>query len=98
YNLGASDVEAEHCLLLDREGRQIVVASLVEAKAILTAQHIPIPQVEPEARKRAPIPVQDLLNLDGWQETEPDPAAIRDAMRLREEAITRMLHFLDTQA
>src|SRR5438876_10696714 len=41
YNLGYSDVAAEHCLLIDREEGRASVAPLAEAQAFLRDQHPP---------------------------------------------------------
>jgi hypothetical protein len=98
YNLGASDVEAEHCLILDRTGERLLVAPLAEARVLLAAQRTALLTDRNEDRGPKAEPVGDLLNVNRWQEVALDPEAVREAMRKQDEATARMLRFLDTHA
>ena len=66
YNLGYSDLEAEHALLLDRQTDQVQVARLDVVQAFLCQQHPPLLGMDddPHALEAA---VEDILDA-AWQE------------------------------
>jgi hypothetical protein len=43
YDLGSSDSEAKHCLILDREKVELMIAPVMEARVFLTEQWPPEP-------------------------------------------------------
>jgi len=51
YNLGYSDLEAEHALIVDREHDLASVAPLRAAQQFLRAQHPPPPELTPYERE-----------------------------------------------
>src|SRR5438045_2760299 len=53
YNLGYSDLEAEHSLLLDREENHAHIAPIAVARAFLRTQHPPPPVLTPSERAAA---------------------------------------------
>src|SRR5262249_41240769 len=51
WNLGYSDLDAEHCLIIDRTAGRASVAPLREVQAFLLSQHPPPPALTPERRE-----------------------------------------------
>lgn len=96
YDLGYSDLEAAHCLILDRELSRAVIATRADARAFLRGQHAP-----PSATELSPSDLEEARSLPegafatGWQEVTIDPAKIRAAMTEERRSISEMVTYLD---
>src|SRR4051794_2221724 len=97
YDLGSSDGEARHCLLLDRSERALYVAPMRSAGRFLVAQHEPfhLGPVSGEDEIVAGPSVPDLLDLSAWKEVEIDEAALRQSMERRRQLLKEMTLFLN---
>lgn len=93
WNLGYSDVDAEHCLVLDRERNRASVAPLAEARAFLESQHPPPPELSPEEAEALRERVEAILRE--WREAAIDPAELRRVMDEQRGRLGRMVSFLD---
>jgi hypothetical protein len=94
YNLGYSDVEAEHCLLLDRESGTASITPLAAARAFLREQHPPPPEVTAGQLEEVRRAVEAAVRK-GWHEVRVDPEVIRRALEEQRQALTRLLAALD---
>jgi hypothetical protein len=94
YNLGSSDFEAEHCLVLDRQERRAYVAPVKAARAFLQAQHPPEPELSPWEREEMRRDLEEAL-ARGWQEVRVDPQEVSRQMEEQRRAFAAMLAFLD---
>jgi hypothetical protein len=93
WNLGYSDQDAEHCLLLDRERNRASIATLTEARAFLEDQHPPMPELTPEEAAAIRERIEQVL--EEWRSREVDPAELRRLMDEQRGRVKRMVAFLD---
>ncbi len=94
YNLGYSDLEAEHALIIDRANDLASVASMAIARQFLRAQHPPPVPLSPEQRAQLERTLEQLTQ-PGWREVKIDPQQIRRAMEQQRQHIARILAYLD---
>jgi hypothetical protein len=93
FDLGSSDAEPEHLLVIDGEERKAFVADLRTGRDFLRRQeHPPLPEIPTPDGADA---VAEPGDLAIWQELAIDEAEVQ--ARLREEAArtAEMLRFLD---
>jgi hypothetical protein len=99
YHLGYSEEEAEFWLILDREDNLLGVATPGAAAEFLGQQHPPRPRLTPEeeARARAELDarVKEMLDLGTWEEMKVSTEALDRSKCERDQALQRMLAFLD---
>lgn len=94
-NLGYSDVTAEECLIIDREGRRASIARLEEVQPFLQAQWPPQPPLTPEQQEAFNRELERLM-----EEMRNRPIDWDAVARQQREQSTRMaviLAFLDQQ-
>jgi len=94
YNLGYSDLEAEHALIVDRDHDLASIAPICAARHLLRAQHPPPPELTPYEREELERRIQEMVR-QGFREVKVDPDAIRQAMEKRRQDIARILAYLD---
>ena len=73
YDLGSSEEDAAHMLLIDREERRASVAPVAEAREFLVAQHPPAPEMTPEEQEAFQREFTKLL-----EEMRNRPGLLRD--------------------
>jgi len=97
YNLGYSDLEAEHALIVDRDHDLASVALIRAAHQFLRAQHPPPPEPTPYEREELERHLQEMVERvqQGSREVKVDPEVIRQAMEKRRQDIARILAYLD---
>lgn len=93
WNLGYSDRDAEHCLLIDRERNRASVAPLSAAREFLEAQHSPVPALTPG--EAAALRERIKRALEEWRSRPVDPAAVQRLMDEQRGRTGRMVSFLD---
>lgn len=94
YNLGYSDLEASHALVLDRQQSQMYVAAVEAARAFLRSQHPPFPALPPQAVEQFAESIKDLRST-GWKELRVDPEVVAQRMKEQQQAMSRMVAYLD---
>ena len=94
YNLGYSDVDAEHVLVIDRENDLAGIIEVAAARTFLKSQHPPPPQLSPEQLEQARRAVIDAVS-QGWREQQVDSETIRRIMDERRRALAQMIAYLD---
>jgi hypothetical protein len=93
FDLGNSDCEPKHLLIIDREGQKAVVADQRTGREFLRRQqHPPFPEV-PAAEIGETL--ADFLDPAKWQEVTIDQSEIEARMRAEAEQTEKMLRFLD---
>lgn len=93
YDLGSSDDEPRHLLLIDRTERRAFVADVRTGRDFLRRQpHPPLPEIDLED---AATTLADLLDIGKWKEVPVDVEAVEARMRLEAEQTEGMLRFLD---
>jgi hypothetical protein len=101
YQLGDSDREAKHALVLDRQERKLYAAPMREAGSFLDRQWPPIPNPEPVTMTKEEVEhaVLDALNIENWAEVSSvlDTAEITARMQKHQELVAQMKHWLDQQ-
>ncbi len=97
YNLGYSDQQADHWLLIDRQERRASIAPKGQARAFLEEQHPPPPELTPYELEEARREVESFAEAlaGGWQEVQIDPKALAQAMRQQHQTIARLTAYLD---
>jgi hypothetical protein len=94
WNLGYSDADAEHCLILDRAASHASVAPLAVARAFLRSQHPPSPELTPERCEALQRRLKEITS-QGWQELRGEPEEIWRRMNQQRQAMARMVSWLD---
>jgi hypothetical protein len=93
YDMGSSDSEAKHCLILDREKLEILIAPVKEARVFLTEQWPPEPPLRLSQKEHLAQLSEALKNVK-----LPDDVDIEEIQRRIEEQyalIEQMQHWLD---
>jgi hypothetical protein len=94
YDLGSSDSEARHALILDRDKLEIMIAPVKETQAFLSAQWPPQPTIRMSKEEYLTMVSQALKSVN-----QPDDINIEEIERRIEEQYTRvkdMQRWLDT--
>lgn len=94
YNLGYSDVEAEHVLVLDRANDLPGIIPVAAARTFLKSQHPPPPELTPEQLEQARRAVAEAV-AQGWREQKIDPEIVRRIMEERRQELAKMLAYLE---
>ena len=94
WNLGYSDQDADHCLILDRERNRISIAPIAEARTFLKSQHPPRPELSPEQAETLREQVESLIQQ--WREADVDPAEVQRLMDDQRSRLAQMVAFLNT--
>ncbi len=93
FDLGSSEEDAAHMLLVDRERNEACIVSVAEGRARLDAQHPPAPELTPEQRA---VFEQELEYLLAERRERPiDAEAVARAMTEQRERVARMIAWLD---
>ena len=94
FDLGSSDSEPRHLLIIDGEGRKAVAADVRAGREFLRRQlHPPLPEMPAGEAVGA---FADFLDLDRWQEVTIDQEAVEARMRRDAEQTEEMFRFLDS--
>jgi hypothetical protein len=93
-NLGYSDVEAEHALVIDREMGRASVPSVAEARQLLHDQWPPQPPMSPEQAAELQARIDELV-AKGWREEPVDMVRVQQAMAEQNARVKRMISWLD---
>jgi hypothetical protein len=93
FNLGSSDAEPEHLLVIDGELRKAYVADLRTGRGVLRRQERPARPARPPAGATPSDPAP--LELDGWQEVTVKTDEIEARIRQQAEQLDAMIRFLD---
>jgi hypothetical protein len=94
YNLGYSDREAEHRLVIDTEEGRAGVATAADARALIRDQHPPPPELSPYELEEARRFLEEAFS-EGWREVRVDPEEVRQGMAAQRRAIAEMVEYLD---
>jgi hypothetical protein len=95
YDLGSSEEDATHMLLVDREERRAAVAPVAEAREFLATQHPPAPEMTPEEQEAFQ---REFTRLLEEMRTRPiDWDAVARQQREQQTRMAVMLAFLDQQ-
>jgi hypothetical protein len=93
YDLGSSDGEPKHILVIDQEERKAFAADQRTGREFLRQQpHPPLAEIDVED---AATTLADFLDVSKWKEVEVDMAEVEARMRAEAEASERMMRFLD---
>jgi hypothetical protein len=93
FDLGSSDAEPKHLLIIDQAERKAVVADVRTGRDFLRRQpHPPLPDLD---AADAGETLAGFLDLSRWREVEIDQAEIEARMRAEAEQTEEMLRFLD---
>jgi hypothetical protein len=93
FNLGYSDRDADHCIVLDREAGRASVGAIDEAREFLHARHRPPPVV---SREQAEAMRRELeAMMEGWREQTVDAEDVARMMEEQRGRFGRMISFLD---
>jgi hypothetical protein len=93
YDLGSSDSEARHCLILDREKLELAIAPVKEANAVLADQWPPEPPIRMSQQEELAAISEVLEHVK-----QPDDIDIEEIQRRIEEQyalIEEMQRWLD---
>jgi hypothetical protein len=93
FNLGYSDHDADHCLVIDRERNRASIAPLGEARAFLHAQHPPAPELTPEQAETVRRHIEEAIKRR-WQEAA-SAEAMGQAIAEQRGRLGRMIAWLD---
>jgi hypothetical protein len=94
FDLGSSDSEPKHILIIDQQERTAVVADQRTGRDFLRRQpHPPLPDLD--AVGMADSLLADFLDVGKWEEVKIDQAAIEARMRAEARQVDEMLRFLD---
>lgn len=99
YDLGSSECEARHWLVLDREARALYALPVQTAAALVHQQWATRPDAPPrlESLEDVAALVASLTDVAGWHEVSVDPAAIERRMQEQGARLEAMLVWLDQQ-
>jgi hypothetical protein len=94
YNLGGSDMEADHALVIDRQQDLAGIIPVAAARAFLQNQLPPLPHLTPEQTEQAGRALDEAA-AQGWREVRVDPDAVLRIMEERRRALEQMLSYLE---
>jgi hypothetical protein len=93
FDLGSSEEDGTHMLLIDRQTNQASVAPVAEAREFLARQHPPAPELTPEQQEAFQKELERLLAE--WRERPVDHEAVAREMAAQRGRIGRMMAWLD---
>jgi len=96
-NLGSSDFEADHWLILDRQERKFYVAPIVTARRFLQEQWPPPPELTPEEEQTFFEAIQKAVEelRHAWR--PPGAGELEESVRQSMQTCTEMVAWLDGQ-
>jgi hypothetical protein len=99
YDLGSSDGEARHWLVLDREARALYALPVRTAAALLHQQWAGRPDAPPvlESPEEVAALLDAITDVANWQEATIDMAAVERRMEEEGARLEAMLGWLDQQ-
>ena len=93
FDLGSSDGEPRHLLIIDQEERRAIVTDVRTGRDFLRQQDHP-PLSAPDFGDAAES-LSDFLDVSKWKEVTIDQAEIEAWMRAEAEQVEEMMRFLD---
>jgi hypothetical protein len=93
FDLGSSDEDGAHVLLIDRDANRASVAPVADARAFLAGQHPPAPSLTPEQQEAFRAELERLLAE--WRTRPVDHAAMAREMAEQQGRLARMMAWLD---
>jgi hypothetical protein len=93
FDLGSSEEDGTHMLLIDRERNRASVATVAEARTFLQNQHPPQEPLTPEQQAAFERELERLMKE--WREKPVDHDAIARQMAGQRGRVGRMMSFLD---
>jgi hypothetical protein len=93
FDLGSSEEDAIHMLLIDRERNVARIALAAEARTFLESQHPPAPELTPEQQEAFNRELEHLLAE--WRNRPVDHEAIVREMDAQRGRVARMMAWLD---
>jgi hypothetical protein len=93
FDLGSSEEDGAHVLLIDREMNQASIATVAEARVLLAGQHPPAPELTPEQQEAFQGEMERLLAE--WRTRPVDHAAVARQMAEQQGRMGRMVSWLD---
>jgi hypothetical protein len=92
-NLGYSDLDATHCIVLDRQRNRASIAPIDEARQFLHDQHPPREPLTPEQQAAAEAEIERLMQE--FRTRPVDAGAVARAMQEQRGRVARMINWLD---
>jgi hypothetical protein len=93
FDLGSSEEDGVHMLLIDRTANRASIAPVAEARTFLEAQHPPAPELTPEQQEAFNRELERLLAE--WRARPIDHEAIAREMAEQRGRVGRMMSWLD---
>ncbi|MBY0459084.1 MAG: hypothetical protein K2V38_17245 [Gemmataceae bacterium] len=93
FDLGSSERDGAHVLLIDRQGHRASVTPAGKARAFLAGQHPPPPVLTPEQEETFRHELDRLLAA--WRERPVDHEALEREMGEQGGRVARMVSWLD---
>lgn len=97
YNLGSSDGEATHWLLLDRTERKLYALPAGQAAVVLHQQWNNRPDAPPHLAALSDLQsvVNAFADMTGWQEIQVDMAEVERRMQAHQARLNELVAWLD---
>jgi hypothetical protein len=93
FDLGSSEEDAVHMLLIDRERQVAAAAPMIEAREFLVGQHPPTPELTAEQQEEFQRALDRLLTE--WRSRPVDHDAVAREMAEQRGRVSRMMAWLD---
>ena len=93
FDLGSSEEDGTHMLLIDREANRASIAPVAEARDFLVRQHPPAPELTPEQQEAFRNEVERLLAE--WRQRPVDHDVVARQMAEQRARVGRMMSWLD---
>ena len=93
FDLGSSESDAVHILVIDGVANRAFVAPVSEARTFLERQHPPAPALSPDQQAAFNLELGRLL--EEWRERPIDREALAREMAEQQERVARMVSLLD---
>ena len=93
FDLGSSEKDGTHMLLVDRDANRASVAPVTDAQAFLADQHPPAPELTREQQEAFRAELERLLAE--WRTRPVDHAAVAREMAEQQGRLGRMMAWLD---
>jgi hypothetical protein len=94
YNLGYSDLEAEHCLVIDSEENHASIGTLANAWAFLRGQHPKQPEFSAAQVEEARRLLEESF-FEGWREVRVDPHEVEKLLIEQRRAFHAVTSYLN---
>jgi hypothetical protein len=93
FDLGSSEEDGTHMLLIDRQMNQAAITPVAEARDFLARQHTPAPELTPEQQAAFQKELERLLAE--WRQRPVDHDAVAREMAEQRARVGRMMSWLD---